>query len=442
MRARLHPLVLATLALLAGSPAPVAAQPADPDPTAETPDPAGSPAGEPTPDDGAPPDDGATAPLPVAGTAAPADLAEPDLPPVDEVDLDTLVVPRPAPPEARHPEEDIRRLLRPERSILEATERLDQHIRDRDTRVTWQEGLEARLDADLTRATADFEALTAARDAERAIVRQRLATMIRIRAMPATRILLRSKSHADYSARLEALERLYETDRRRVVAYREQLAAWNTARVDLARRRQNLANTQETLAYLRQELAWDREERAALVSAVREQPEFYAEYAREIEALDDVVAELARGWTDPRYPRLYTAETKGGLAPPVRNGDVVGRYGIRKHPKFGTTSVSRGIEMVPNRPTERDEARAIYWGYVAYTGWIRGLGRVVVLDHTLGYVSIYAHLDLIEVAVGQKVKTGEAVGTLGDTGSFYGTRLYLELRKDGKAVDPLPWFKR
>ena len=360
--------------------------------------------------------------------------------PVESVDLDTLVVPQPMPPEGRHPDQDIRRLLRPERSILAATEQLDRHIRERGARLGWQEALEQRLTADLDRATQEFATLTAARDAARAVVHDRLGTMIRIRAMPSTRILLRAKSYADYQARREALERLYEADRRRVVAYREQLAAWNETKSDLARRRQNLANTEDAIAYLRQELAWDREERTALEHAVREQAEFNAEYSREIEAIDDVLAEQARGWTDPSHQRLYMAETKGALSPPLRSGDVVGRYGIRKHPKFGTTSVFHGLEMVALRPSDRDEVRAIYWGYVAYTGWIRGLGRVVVLDHTLGYVSIYAHLDLIEVAVGQKVRTSETLGTVGDTGSFYGKRLYLELRKDGKATDPLPWL--
>lgn len=359
----------------------------------------------------------------------------------DAIDLDTLVVPPAVAPEPRVPEDDIRRLLRPERSILEATERLDQHIRERGARLAHLEALEARLEADLARATAAFEALTAARDAEREVVRERLRTMMRVRSRPATRLLLRARSFSDYQERAEALERLYEADRRRVVRYRDQLADWQRARADLARRRSNLANTQDAIAHLRQELAWDREERAALVRAVREQAEFHAKYSREMETLDEQLAERARGWVDPSHKRLYLAETKGNLASPLRHGDVVGRYGIRKHPTFGTTAVVRGVDMVAARPSERDEVRAIYWGYVAFTGWIRGLGRVVAVDHTMGFVTIYAHLDAIEVEVGQKLSTGETLGTVGDTGSFHGKRLYFELREDGRATNPLPWLR-
>ena len=94
-----------------------------------------------------------------------------------------------------------------------------------------------------------------------------------------------------------------------------------------------------------------------------------------------------------------------------------------------------------NRPGSHENVRAIYWGYVAFTGWIEGLGRVVIIDHTLGYTSLYGHLSSIAVTVGEKVKTGQTIGELGDSGSFFGERLYLELRENGRALNPLPWLK-
>lgn len=357
------------------------------------------------------------------------------------LDLDTLVVPKPVPPAQRKPEEDIRRVLRPENSLLKTRETLDKSIRERESQLAQLEAQEATLRQDLDRATAEFDALTEARDRERAVVRRRLRTMMRVKERRPVELLLRSTSFGAYIGELEALQRLYEADRRRVVAYRQQLAVWTRQRADLARRRANLANTIETIAYLRQELAWDQAEKAALLEAVRKQPEFYAVWAREMEALDEVVAKKVADVVDPSRPRLYFAETKGLLASPIRNPDIVGRFGVRKHPKFGTETTSRGVELVPFRPADTTEVRAIYWGYVAYIGWIRGLGRVVILDHTLGYTSVYAHLDHVTVEVGEKMKTGQALGTMGDTGSFWGPRLHLELRKDGRALDPLRYMK-
>ncbi len=367
--------------------------------------------------------------------------ADGPVPAASELDLNTLEVPAPDKPAPRTPREDIRRLLRPELSILERTEALDRDIDERTRRLRTLQSWEARLSADLDRATADFERLTAARDAERAVVNQRLRTMIRIRDKADTQVMMGSKSYGEYHAKIEALERLYEADRRRVQRYKLQLSEWRRTKADLARRRDNLANTKDAIAYLTQELAWDHEERDAVEEAIRKEAEFYAEWVREMEALDEVLEAKVLEVTDPSRQRLYIAETKGRLASPIRNADVIGRYGIRTHPKFRVEGTFKGIHMIPFRPRARNDVRAIYWGYVAWTGWLRGLGKVVILDHTMGYTSIYAHLAEIDVAVGTKVKTGEPLGAMGATGSFWGERLYLELRDEGKAVNPLPWLK-
>ena len=84
----------------------------------------------------------------------------------------------------------------------------------------------------------------------------------------------------------------------------------------------------------------------------------------------------------------------------------------------------------------------IFWGYVAHAGWVRGLGRTVIVDHTRGYMSLYAHLDEIHVEVGQKVDATMRIGNMGDTGSLFGPRLYFEIRKDGEAIDPFLWLKK
>lgn len=127
---------------------------------------------------------------------------------------------------------------------------------------------------------------------------------------------------------------------------------------------------------------------------------------------------------------------------PIRNPDVVGGFGTRNY--LGVKSVWHGIHLVPMRApkdAERVDIRAIYWGWVAWTGWIQGLGKVVIVDHTMGYTSLYAHLASIDVKAGEKVKTGTPLGAMGATESFFGARLYMELRKDGQALDALSWMR-
>lgn len=384
--------------------------------------------------------------LPALGEDTNFPPAEP-LPPItvtDGVDLDTLEVPEPVAPSPRTPERDIRRLLRPEASILEARNRLDRNLLEKDAVLASQRKLEAKLASDLEDKTLRFAESTAALEAERERVRIRLLALGRRSSPPVLSDLLASRDSASFEQLRNARGVLAHADRRRIEAYKAQLVRYNRQKADLERRTTNLERTRLTIAHLEQDLTWDREERAALEAAVVREPEFYAAYAQEMEALDEVVAaklvELAAQVPSDRR-RMFFEETRGGLASPIRNSEVVGRFGTRSYK--GISSRWRGAHFVPLRPPREGgvEARAIYWGWVAWTGWMQGLGQVVILDHTMGYWTIYGHLSRIDVPLGEKVRSGQTLGLMGDTESFFGPRLYLELRKDGVAIDPVPWIR-
>jgi murein DD-endopeptidase MepM/ murein hydrolase activator NlpD len=69
-----------------------------------------------------------------------------------------------------------------------------------------------------------------------------------------------------------------------------------------------------------------------------------------------------------------------------------------------------------------------------------GYGKEVLVDHGFGYISRYAHLQDISVKVGQKLKRGEVLGTLGSSGRSTGPHLHYEVRKEGRTVNPMYFF--
>ena len=69
-----------------------------------------------------------------------------------------------------------------------------------------------------------------------------------------------------------------------------------------------------------------------------------------------------------------------------------------------------------------------------------GFGNHVRIDHGFGYVSIYAHMDKIVVRRGNKVKRGDLIGYVGNTGRSKGLHLHYEVIKDGKKVNPVNYF--
>jgi murein DD-endopeptidase MepM/ murein hydrolase activator NlpD len=77
-------------------------------------------------------------------------------------------------------------------------------------------------------------------------------------------------------------------------------------------------------------------------------------------------------------------------------------------------------------------------GRVTYAGWHPGgWGKLVTVAHGNGVRTMYAHLERIDVAVGQNVTCGAALGLVGATGVATGPHLHFEVRLRGAAVDPL-----
>ncbi|RME20690.1 MAG: M23 family metallopeptidase, partial [Deltaproteobacteria bacterium] len=106
--------------------------------------------------------------------------------------------------------------------------------------------------------------------------------------------------------------------------------------------------------------------------------------------------------------------------------------------RFGTVTVHHGLDL---KAPAGSPVRAVYSGKVVFADWFEGYGLMVVIDHGGGYFSLYAHLDRLEVSKGQKVRKGQLLGGVGETGSLKGPYLYFEIRNRGKPVDPAKWIR-
>jgi len=81
-------------------------------------------------------------------------------------------------------------------------------------------------------------------------------------------------------------------------------------------------------------------------------------------------------------------------------------------------------------------------GTVIAAGWDpSGYGRKIVIDHGNGYMTLYAHLSVIQVSVGQRVNRGNVIGQMGSTGRSTGTHLHFEIRRGGVLLNPLTFLK-
>lgn len=129
---------------------------------------------------------------------------------------------------------------------------------------------------------------------------------------------------------------------------------------------------------------------------------------------------------------------KGGrLAWPLR-GKITSSYGSRIHPVFKTRMNHTGIDIEGKKG---DPVRAAADGEVLYTGWLRGYGQVIVLDHGGNLTTVYAHLSGIETTENAKVKAGDRIGLVGSTGTATGNHLHFEVRVNGNTTDPMRYLQ-
>jgi murein DD-endopeptidase MepM/ murein hydrolase activator NlpD len=120
---------------------------------------------------------------------------------------------------------------------------------------------------------------------------------------------------------------------------------------------------------------------------------------------------------------------------PVK-GIITSYYGSRKHP-WGYEDFHPGIDIAAERDTP---IRATANGVVSYCGWEGGYGRLVVIEHGFGYVSLYAHCQKIYVKPGDKVTRGKVIATVGSSGRATGPHLHYEIRVKGVPVNPLQYL--
>jgi len=135
-------------------------------------------------------------------------------------------------------------------------------------------------------------------------------------------------------------------------------------------------------------------------------------------------------------PTSGFASMRGYLSLPVE-GRIISMYGKVEHPKFHTATFNNGIEI---EAAMGAEVKSVYRGRVAYSGWFRGYGKVMIIDHENGYYTLFARLSKIISEVDSIVEKGDVIALVGDTGSIKGPHLYFEVRQKGVPLDPLNWL--
>lgn len=185
---------------------------------------------------------------------------------------------------------------------------------------------------------------------------------------------------------------------------------------------------------------------AHIAREIREQQREIGTLKRNETRLTRLVEELARAIArKPAAPRLRNervpdaaagnapfAQLRGRLALPVR-GELRSRFGSPRR-EGGVTWKGLFIAARAGEPV-----RAIAAGRVVFADWLRGFGNLLIIDHGGAYMSLYGNAEALYKRVGDAIRGGEPIATVGNSGGNADSGLYFELRHEGRPLDPLKW---
>jgi murein DD-endopeptidase MepM/ murein hydrolase activator NlpD len=114
-------------------------------------------------------------------------------------------------------------------------------------------------------------------------------------------------------------------------------------------------------------------------------------------------------------------------------GPITSPFGGRRH------HPGIDIDGVTGDPVVAAGTGTVLLAGMAPAGY-SGYGNVVLIGHSGGIATLYAHLSRVDVALGQAIQQGQQIGAIGATGEATGDHLHFEVRVDNKPVDPMPWL--
>ncbi len=252
-----------------------------------------------------------------------------------------------------------------------------------------------------------------------------------------------------YVGLLAATDSLQEFQR--TIKYMKSIMAQDRQMLDMMERQMN--QTEKELNMLREDMAKlevlqeAKSKRMAMVEKTIEkkvfllmkahnEKEFYAKAVKELKeaahALNQTVLHLEQQ-EKGRFSSESFSKMKGKLPFPLK-GEI-----IRDVEQLGSNPfMHRKGVYIKGSPGEK--VRSVFPGKIDYSGWFKGYGQMVIVNHGSHYFTLFAHLEERAGEEGEIVSEGQAIGLAGDPGWDIGPGVYFEIRRGGDNLEPEKWL--
>lgn len=259
----------------------------------------------------------------------------------------------------------------------------------------------------------------------------RLEVMYKNRDVGYIEVLLDSTSFEDLLTRVDMVKKIFDHD--------VELLKYLEAQRDLVEQKKKTLESQKSQLITLMNSTKDKQD--SLKVSRGEMQRMKQELVKDHKALEkeeDELADLAKRIQDQIKRNQSNAKYVGGQMtwPAPGYSRITSPFGYRTHPILRKKKLHTGIDIGISYGKNIVAAQS---GKVMHSGWLGGYGKVVMIDHGGGIVTLYAHNSSILVKEGQQVKRGQTISKCGSTGMSTGPHLHFEVRENGQYVDPLKY---
>jgi septal ring factor EnvC (AmiA/AmiB activator) len=308
-----------------------------------------------------------------------------------------------------------------------------------------------------------LDQVLANKQSHQALVKKRLTAYYQMGSVGLMNVLFSTESLPELLDFKEYFGLMVQHDHAVIQEYLAQLKESNLAREALTQEKLRLLELADEVSENEKGLTRILEKKNFLLQQVNREQHLYEQAVREIEeAAADLAATLQRLQTaavpkpvaetpsssiktekkrlplkKPEILEGFPAQ-KGLLDPPV-SGTVITYFRQKVKGKFESSTISDGIDI---RVAKGTEIKAVFDGKIIHSGYLRGYGNLLIIDHGHQYFSLISRAADFYIKEGTKIATGEIIGMTGEGDPLYGEGLHFEIRKGSKPEDPLLWLKK
>lgn len=302
-------------------------------------------------------------------------------------------------------------------------------------------------------------------DAEDRLEELKIKNKERIRAMEEEgeitywEVVFKANSFSDLLDRLDMIQEIAASDRRRVKELSEAADAVLEARTTLETEKAELEVTREELDETQKALEAKRlEADELLLQLIAKGQEFELLLEESENAQEELMQEIAakekeykqaqyQEWLATYVPPTTRpgdnttpstqAPSSGGWISPLTSYRLSSPFGMRVHPILGYERMHNGVDMAAPQGTPIYAAKS---GRVSVAKWSDSAGYYVSINHGDGFASIYMHMTHYIVSAGQYVNAGQVIGYVGNTGLSKGAHLHFGISYNGTYVNPMAYI--